>query len=309
MSDRLIRWLCCGMIALSVIDPGRELPVLADPGTASSPAVGYVEQLLGNLENFSIERAGTSIPLALLLPVRVGDRLVVRGTGSVALLQCGNRHIRVTERDSPFVVPSAPAPPSFLNRLGSLLIELGNRLTTQQAKTVTKVSTSSRGEEEPLAFPLLQDRTNRLPSGGSTLYLGWTGGVPPYEVRVLPQQSGVRQVARLTGVGRPRVTIPLASPLPVGFFRVEISDRDGTQVRGTFEAAASLQPPVLDPTLQEADVPASLRTVLSVDGWVKRNPDEWSLYAYQSIASLAESFEPARILRDCLEETRTCYER
>ncbi|MBX3235512.1 MAG: hypothetical protein KF814_05125 [Nitrospiraceae bacterium] len=272
------------------------------------PAVGYVEQLVGSLESFTIERGGSSVPLALLLPVHAGDRLVVKGAEAVAHLQCGNRRVRVTERDSPFIVPPNAAPPTFLDRLGTLLIEVGRRLTTQQARSVTKVSTSSRGEEDPLALPLLQDRMNRLPAQAKTLYLGWTGGVPPYELRVVSQQPEARELVHRMDLASQRVAVVLDQPLESGFVRVSVRDREGTQVQGVFEVAETAPPPSHE-ELADIDLPPPLRTLLLADEWAKRDPAQWSLYAYQTVTPLADSFEPARLLRDCLETVQTCHER
>jgi hypothetical protein len=285
--------------------------VSADPGPTAATAVGYIEQLTGHLEDFSIERRGTSIPLALLLPLQVGDRLTVQGIGNIALLQCGNRSVRVTEKESPFVVPSVSAPPNFLNRLGALLLEVGSRLTTQQARTVTKVSTSSRGENGPLAIPMLHQRTNQLPARGGTLYIGWTGGVTPYELRlVLPQAAGSQDSVTLNGLQEPRAAVGLASPLSPGFVRVEIIDGEQAHVHGTFEVVAAMPPSSsVDVALEESDLPIPLRTVMTADTWAKRSPAQWSFYAYQAVAPFGESYEPARLLRDCLEESETCHAR
>ena len=51
------------------------------------------------------------------------------------------------------MIPLAETPQGFLMRLGTLLMDLGTRLTAQQVRSVTKTSTSSRGEEEPLSVP------------------------------------------------------------------------------------------------------------------------------------------------------------
>ena len=300
---RLLHGLLSIALTLSAVSP---LFGAAPPRTA--PAVGYVEQLSGDLESFSIERAGTAVPLALLLPVRAGDRLVVRGEGNAALLQCGNRRIRITERESPFVVPSAPSPPGFLTRLGAVLLDLGTRLTTQQAKSVTKVSTSSRGEEGPLAIPLLQDRTSHLVSDTTRLSLSWSGGVPPYKVRLSASRQEAREITPLNGVDGTRIVVSLPLPLPLGFAHVEVTDAEETLVRGTFEVVSARRLPSIEPTDDNSDIPAPLHTVIAVDSWLKKNPREWSFHAYQTIAPLAASFEPARILRDCLESSVSCYE-
>lgn len=76
-----------------------------------------------------------------------------QGPGNRILLRGGNRRITVTEKESPYVISLAETPPGFSMRLDTLLMDLGTRLTAQQVRSVTKTSTSSRGEEEPLSVP------------------------------------------------------------------------------------------------------------------------------------------------------------
>ncbi|BCA54599.1 hypothetical protein W02_17390 [Nitrospira sp. KM1] len=278
------------------------------PSDGTGP-VGYVEQLAGNLDSFSIERAGRTLSPALLLPVQTGDRLSVRGRGNILSLQCGNRRIRVTELESPFVVPPNATPPGFLSRLGVLLLDVGGRLTTQQAKSVTKVATSSRGHDEPLAIPLLQGRTSHLALPDKTLYVAWAGGSPPYEVRVTSVKSESRQIAALGGIEDQRAIVALSHSLPIGFAQVEIIDHDGSTARGLFEVIPAKRLPTAEAALNDTDVPASLKQILWMDALLKDSPAEWSFQAYQVISPLVPESQPAQALRDCLERTVSCYDR
>lgn len=104
------------------------------------------------------------------------------------------------------------------------------------------------------------------------------------------------------------MTIPFTQPLVPGYVRVSVADHDGARVEGTFEVIEAAPPPP-DQDLAQADLPGSLRTLLAADGWAKRSPTQWSLYTYQFVAPLADSFDPARLLRDCLETVDTCHDR
>ena len=256
-----------------------------------------------------MERSGHAVPPALLLPVQPGDRFIVHGNGNSLSLQCGNRRIHVTERESPFVVPASSSPPGFLSRLSDLLLDLGSRLTTQQAKSMTTVSTSSRGEYEPLSIPLLQDRTSHLVSEIDTLSLAWRGGTPPYSVQVVGTQPDGRPIAEQSSVQQVRTRLALIGPLPIGFMRVQVTDRDGSLAQGMFEVVPPARLPAIDPSLKDADIPKPLQTLLATDGMLKTNAAEWSFHAYQRVAPLAFTFEPARMLRDCLENPVPCYDR
>jgi len=92
--------------------------VQAAANPAPSRDVGYIERIVGDLKNIRIDRHGQSVQPAILLPLRVDDRVVLK-RGSELYLQLGNRRVVITEKDSPYRVPMVDAPPAFLTRLRS----------------------------------------------------------------------------------------------------------------------------------------------------------------------------------------------
>lgn len=304
--SRLNMFAVYGMIVLlSVI--GWTNPLSAASTTDRSAAVGYIEQLAGDRASFSLERGEKAVSLALLLPVRSGDRLVVQGPGNKVLLHCGNRRITVTEKESPFIVPVAESPPGFLMRLGTLLMDLGSRLTAQQVRTVTKTSTSSRGEEEPLTIPLLEGGASQLTNDLPMLSVAWRGGEPPYVIELTSADGAHRELFKKTGVVEPRVQFSVpGGKLREHFMRLSISDNIGQEAQASFEVIPARLVPS-DPSFRQLEAPAQLRSLLQADFLMKRDSRRWSYQAYQSVAPLADSFEPARWLRDCLEDSSWCY--
>ncbi len=271
-------------------------------------AVGYVEQLVGDMTAFSLQRAEAPVSLALLLPVRPGDRVVVQGPWNKVLLRCGNRRITVTEKESPYVVPPAESPPGFLMRLGTLLMDLGSRLTAQQVRRVTKTSTSSRGEDEPLVIPLLEGGMSQLANDLTGWSLAWKGGEPPYGVELVSTDATHRVLFKKEGVSSERIQIPM----PGGasreqFVRVSIHDSSGQEAHANFELIPARLVPSSHRTLRLSKVPDMLGALLQADFLMKQDPVRWSYQAYQSVAPLADSFEPAHWLRDCLEDSSWCY--
>jgi len=129
-----------------------------------------------------------------------------------------------------------------------------------------------------------------------------------YKVRLSTSRQEAREITPVNGVDGTRIVVSLPSPLPLGFAHVEVTDAEETLVRETFEVVSARRLPSIKPTGGDSDIPTPLRTVIAVDSWLKKNPREWSFHAYQIIAPLAASFEPARILRDCLESSVSCYE-
>ncbi len=292
-----LAWLVAGGIGLSLAASPSDVP----------QAVGYVEQLIGDMASLSLERAQKPLSLALLLPVRSGDRLLVQGPGNKVLLRCGNRRVTVTERESPFVIPRSESPPGFLMRLGTLLVDLGSRLTAQQVKTVTRTSTSSRGEDEPLTLLFFEGGTSQLANDLTALSVAWRGGEPPYTVELASADH--RVLIEKEGVHSQRVRLPLpGGTLRERFLRLRIQDSTGQEVEAVFDFVPANLVPTTDRSVKQVQVPANLRVLLQADLLMKLDPGRWSYQAYQSVEPLADSFMPARWFRDCLEDGSWCYQ-
>ena len=304
--SRLCLLAVCGMIfTLTVMESaGRSSEAAPSDGPGM---VGYVEQMSGDLASFSLERAGKALSLQLLMPIRVGDRVVVQGPGNRILFRCANRRITVTATESPFVMPPAPSPPGFLMRLGTLLLDLGSRLMAQQTRTVTKTSTSTRGDDGPLEIPMLEGGTSRLANNLAIWSLAWRGGEPPYTVRLVTTEATPRELFKAEGIELSRLSFPEPPGNFSGFVRMSVIDHTGQAVEANFEVFPARQLPSADEALRQPEVPAQLRALLQADFLIRKDIQRWRLQAYQSVAGLSESFEPARWLRDCLEDDAWCY--
>lgn len=307
-SPRSSLWLLsvCGMIMNVAIVGSTDRLNGAVPSDIQG-MVGYVEQMSGDLASFSLERAGKAVSLQLLMPVRVGDRVVVQGPGNRILFRCANRRITVTETDSPFVIPPAPSPPGFLMRLGTLLLDLGSRLMAQQTRTVTKTSTSTRGDDGPLGIPMLEGGASRLANDLTMWSLAWRGGEPPYAVRLATTEATPRELFEAEGVEFSRIHLPAPHEDFRGFVRMSVRDHAGEAVEANFEVVPARELPSSEESIRQADAPAQLRALLQADFLIRQDIPRWSFQAYQTVAGLADSFEPARWLRDCLEDEAWCY--
>jgi len=279
-------------------------------GTAKDTrSVGYIEVLHGSLDAFSIERQGKAFPPALLLPIQAGDRVHVRGGGNLLTLRCGSKAVKVTPEDSPYVIPVSAAPPGFVARLGDVLIALAARLRQQQVKAAATVSLSGRGEEITLTMPLLDEQRSKLRSDATRVFLAWRGGTPPYRVK-LTSLTADADLGRAEGVEEPRVGLQLAmSPMPIGTIEVDLQDSAGGHASSSIEIIPSHRVPAVPKGLSDQDMPPDLKRVLAADWLSRQNRREWGFQAYQLAAQDASTFEPARLLRDCLEELQDCYKR
>lgn len=305
---RRLHWLAAAGLALSLGAPvwldeaaTAVVPESAPQGTG----IGYVEKIVGELREIRIERDGRLLTPALLLPLQAGDRVTALAPGSELYAQVGNRRVVVTLRNSPYSVHPVGAPPGFITRLGSTLMSVGARLTTQYVRSSSPVSTSSRGREGPLSMPLVQDGVSRIGTHHAALALAWDGGAAPFHVEVRGP-DGHTLAAADAEEWRARLPLPARGLVP-GLLHIVIQDRTGDGMRRSVDVVPQESVPVGSADLSDQDLPPELRTLLAADFLVQTHRRIWTFEGYQDVAPLADSYEPARLLRDCLEAAPSCY--
>jgi len=303
--QRPLNWLhLLGLAVLALVAPdsGVEIARAKHPHL---PGVGYVEQLVGPVSEIHIERDGTPVALALLLPLQTGDRVIVNGAGNELHMRLGTRPQVITAANSPFQVPEVEVPPGFLTRLGSTLVAVGKRLTTQYVHSSVPVSTSSRGKDGPLTIALVEDGVSRISPNRTDLFIAWDGGTAPYVVRIRGRMKGDIARQEVGDSTRARLTLP-AGGIQTGTIQIVLQDSKGAITRKTFDVISPSALPTAPPELTRGDLPSELHAVLLADSLLQTNRRTWKLEAYQLIAPFADAYEPARLLRDCLEGEPTC---
>jgi len=279
---------------------------LVQAATKPGPSrdVGYIERIVGDLKDIRIDRHGESVQPAILLPLRADDRVFLK-RGSELYLQLGNRRVVIAEKDSPYRVPTVDAPPAFLTRLRSTLMSLGAKLTSQYVRSSVPVSTSSRGHEGLLSMPVVVDDSSRLGSHRTTIHIAWEGGTAPFTVQILSGQG--KTLAAKERVQEWRLQLLWsAGPIPEGPARIVVEDGAGQRISKLINLV-----PVhsLPEQVAQDDLPPTLHAIIAADHLIQTNRRQWGFEAYQDLADLADSYEPARLLRDCLEAIPSCYQR
>jgi hypothetical protein len=287
-------------IFMQLVD-GLVVRAATDP--LSSRDIGYIERIVGDLKDIRIDRRGESLQPAILLPLRADDRVFLKA-GNELYLQLGNRRVLIADKDSPYRVPAVDAPPAFLTRLRSTLVSLGAKLTSQYVRSSVPVSTSSRGHEGSLSMPVVEDEVSRLGSHRTVVHIAWDGGTPPFIVEIVSGQG--KKLAGQEGVQDWRVKLPFQrGAIPEGPVRIVVTDGAGDRL-GKLIQIIPVQS--LPQRVEGDDLPPALHTVVAADQLIQTNRRQWRFEAYQDVAALADVYEPARLLRDCLETVPSCYQ-
>jgi len=154
-------------------------------------------------------------------------------------------------------------------------------------------------------MPVVEDDVSWLGSQHTTVHVAWEGGTAPFAVEILSGQS--TKLAGKQGVEdwRLRLLLPLGA-IPEGPARIVVEDSKGDRISKLINVVPLHR---LPQRVAQDDLPPTLHTVVAADQLIQTNRRQWGFEAYQDLTALADSYEPARLLRDCLETVPSCYER
>ena len=158
-------------------------------------------------------------------------------------------------------------------------------------------------------IPLLEGGTSQLANDLTGLVCCLEGRGAAYGVELVSDRCHASRAVQKGGSANQS---GYDCPMPGGasreqFVRVSIHDSSGQEADANFELIPARLVPSSHRTLRQSKVPDKLGALLQADFLMKQDPERWSYQAYQSVAPLADSFEPAHWLRDCLEDSSWCY--
>lgn len=246
--------------------------LLALPLGAAEDVVGWVDAITGEAEQLRLERAGEIIQIAPLLAIHKGDKIWLLSDESSARLMLDGEPVLVSRKDSPYTVAAAEKPASVVSNLVDWVSKkVGIEDGSSYAALVGAVS---RGGDLSLSHFGTVARVGQR----DQLYLGWTGGEPPFTVRLLG--GGATQATASTEGFDATLDTPGLAP---GRYGVELRDARGVkQLKGLEVVAAGRVPPApaeLDTYGHEA------RTLLYAAYLAQSFSGEWNLEAAQWLAS------------------------
>ena len=268
------------------------LAALLLAGAANPREVGFVEAFRGAADGYRIERGAAHLPVRVLTPLHEGDVVHVRAAqGRIELRLASGRAIVLEGGSAPFHVT---APPGEHTVSMNIVRWLGDWVRgASAAETGSGVSLVTRGSGA-LTAPLLADGLRLGAGSRASLALAWSGGAPPFAVRVADAEG--RTLAVLETPAPSASTGPLT--LAPGTLELRLRDAEGAEITARAEVVAAL--PAAPPAVAAADLPASLRETLAAAWLAQQEAGAWRLEAFQSAAALAASYPPALALRDAL---------
>lgn len=228
--------------------------------------------------------------------LQTGDRLWVGAELELRLERDDGTVLVIGPGDSPYTVENTGEPPGVWENLMTWAgVWLHGK--DHEGKTRPTVSLVTRSDSPPIVLPLAPTMPVRLMAGERPLNLAWTGGAPPFQVRLLPENEETVLLDQ-QNIPTRHFQTPLLELAP-GAYQLIISDQNHQAEIAVEMVAASALPTPVGLTLP-TDTDSAHGIVYAV--WLTAQDDSWLLEAYQRAAFWQDQHQPAKWLRYVLEQ-------
>jgi hypothetical protein len=281
----------------------------ASAQAADPPRAGHIDNFEGPPGSFVLLRgpadAPRKMPVERYMKLFAGDEIRIEDSAARMWVVLGDGQVRelpeAADRLS-FKVPAGGSVPTVVDNLLGWATGWMTRLfetnpAPQRANAAIRGGASDK-PAGPLAAPLVTGPGAHAVRAGTTIFLGWSGGEAPYQMRILSANRD-RVLLRDDALDLPQGRIP-GERLAPGAYIVDIQDFLGTRIEGKFQVLArnASVPTLAD--LEGSQLPAPTRATLGAIWLASQDNGAWTLEAYQSVAILPEEYTPARLVRDAL---------
>jgi hypothetical protein len=281
------------------------VPLLALAAAAAPDSLAAAESRVaciltgaeGPAGGLAVMRDGQRLQPLAYLSLREGDELIVDAPDARLVARCGAGEVSVTRGTSPHRVRFDGNPTTVADNLRAWLVDFLSGVDVA-AEPPGKTSVVVRGDEEArlLDIPLLTTRSAMVGAGRRELAVGWWGGRGPFRVRLYDPDRRL-MLAEASGVTARSTVVSFDDALAPGSYSVEIVDASGRYARGDLEAVEPAAIPRIPKALRDAAAEGAIGATVNSAWIASANGGVFALEAYQDLARLASTHQPAAMLQ------------
>jgi len=201
----------------------------------------------------------------------------------------------------------------FFNNVAKTITQPYNDTRTRLKQAITR-GKKNGDEKKPLSIPLLSSQENRLVIGKTKVYLGWSGGTPPYTVKIFDKSEN-EVAGNKTPISGEETEMPMKLTQDGAVYTVRVSDSKLKCADGKFTVVKSLPADNKLPTKEEdwktlsATLPSETQEILPAL-WLLQNEkskETWSFEAYQQIKSIKKVSCNDLLLPASIQSNTACF--
>ena len=266
-------------------------PALAN-ATSGTPA-GYVVSIALAGEDATsktaVVRGGAELPVKLMMPVLSGDTVFLRDAASRIRLEMGDGEVVEVGGGLPRFEVKGEIDTG--DDAWSVIAAIGDVLGGGDGTPVAPDNMVSRSDEGALAMPLARRGTNYILTDQDGLWLGWTGGVAPFQISIDGNMA-------MSAVQDRQAAVMLAGG-QAERIDVLVQDARGHRVQLRLKRAAAL--PDLPKGIEAK--PPGITGRLALAGWLTgAGEGAWRLAAAQVLSEVSDREPAAAALLDAMRQ-------
>ena len=261
--------------------------------------VGWLQEVDGDLGNITLIRGNTRVPVAFFMELHEGDKLIIDKSDTIIGVGLAeNNMVTITSNQSPYVMRRIGKPPSIAR---NLMKWAGNWITGlyKESERGDVVQLVTRAPTLPIKAPVLMADPLYVIGTHAGLCVAWQGGSPPFTVTV--KAGGDRAESFKEKGVQDRRTCISADLIAGKGYELTIQDVGGNLFETELVALAPDALPDEPLELKSSVLPDQSKATLYATWLLSRGKGQWILTAYQQVASVADDYLPARLVRDALE--------
>lgn len=182
-------------------------------------ALFWIEAFTGEQEEYRLIRQNKELQVETGMVLETGDELsVLSDTGELQVLQDDHEHENLfsfTRQNGLFKVPGPTAPSSEIRNT----LALGKRLMMQPPEEKMSAKSMKARGDRPVLILGASDLKNYLIAGFDSLLIHWSGGEPPYRIRLLDDDDNI--VIEKNNIQQNHITVTDLA-LPRGHYGLEV---------------------------------------------------------------------------------------
>jgi hypothetical protein len=284
-----------------------QLTVIASTWAGPITVVGFIESFDGPVDGpekaYTLKREEKecgSDSIKFFVLICEGDQIVVNNRKNYIKLNIRGRVEGIGHgyRESSYNVEKKGKSLSLSVLLTNLMSWARDPFTRWHGDELRKVNVYVRGDED-ISIPLLEDG-GTLAAGARPFYLGWKGGKPPYRIQIYRQYDN-KPLFERDLIQENRVRLENLT-LSQGNYGLNIRDADNREAKANFSVLASNQLPSVLGELRQSRLPETVKNTLSAAWLAGQDHGKWVFESYQRAAAIADTYYPARLLRNALED-------
>jgi len=227
--------------------------------------------------------------------VREPKNKILKNKENYVILSFGAGHAdkKITYENSPYLVKQQG---SGFSLSGNLWDSSMVWFKTFYEHYLEEVTTGVRSKSD-FSMPLLSKSTAQLVAGNRTLHLAWQGGTAPYDIQVF--QVGDNEFLLEKSMLKSRRVAFEAWQGNIGNYRVVVQDSTGNFIEGKFSVVPDSLPVTQE--IGDSGLSEQAQLVFFAAWLMNQENGAWRFEAYQQIAELAKTYQPALLIMNELE--------